>query len=273
MSLVAISDLHVRHLENRAFTEALRPESDDDWLLVAGDVAETADDILWAMELLAKRFSTVVWVPGNHDLWTVPADPVRLRGEARYQYLVTALRDLGVHTPEDPYPTWHGPHGPVVVAPLFVLYDHTFRPEGASTKEEALAVAHASGVVCTDEYLLHPDPHPSRDAWCRERLAVTRARLDALPQDTPTVLVNHWPLVREPTRILRYPEFAQWCGTEETADWHTRYRARAVVYGHLHIPRTIVVDDVPHIEVSLGYPREWGPRPQPPQGPRPILPG
>ncbi|MCY9784175.1 metallophosphoesterase [Nocardiopsis sp. EMB25] len=272
MSLVAISDLHVRHGENRAFTEALRPESDDDWLLVAGDVAETADDILWAMELLSKRFSTVVWVPGNHDLWTVPTDPVRLRGLARYEYLVRALRDLGVHTPEDPYPVWEGPDGPVVVAPLFLLYDHTFRPEGTRTKEEALAVAHDAGVVCTDEYLLHPDPYPGRDAWCRARLDYTRGRLDALPQGAPTVLVNHWPMVREPTRVLRYPEFAQWCGTEETADWHVRYRARAVVYGHLHIPRTIVVDGVPHIEVSLGYPREWGPRPAPPEGPRRVLP-
>ena len=53
-----------------------------------------------------------------------------------------------------------------------------------------------------------------------------------------------------------YPEFAQWCGTERTADWHVRYRAVAVVYGHLHIPRTTWYDGVPFREVSLGYPRE-----------------
>lgn len=272
MSLLAISDLHVRHEDNRAFTESLKPRSGDDWLLVAGDVAETTTDILWAMELLSERFSTVVWVPGNHDLWTTPGDPVQLRGQERYLHLVESLRALGVHTPEDPYPIWHGPDGPVVVAPLFVLYDHTFRPEGTRTKEEALAVAYEAGVVCTDQYLLHPDPYPGRDAWCRARLEYTRRRLDALDPEVPTVLVNHYPLVREPTRVLHYPEFAQWCGTEATADWHVRYRARAVVYGHLHIPRTITVDGVPHIEVSLGYPREWGPRPHPPEGPRQILP-
>jgi hypothetical protein len=32
----------------------------------------------------------------------------------------------------------------------------------------------------------------------------------------PTVLVNHYPLMREPTRILRHPAFARWCGTEAT---------------------------------------------------------
>ena len=57
--------------------------------------------------------------------------------------------------------------------------------------------------------------------------------------------------------MLRYPEFAQWCGTERTADWHLRFRAAAVVYGHLHIPRTTWHDGVRFEEVSLGYPREW----------------
>lgn len=272
MGLFGISDLHVRYEANRELTERLRPVSDDDWLIVAGDVADTAHEVVDTMRLLASRFATVVWVPGNHDLWTLPRDPVQERGQDRYRLLVRELRALGVHTPEDPYPVWEGPEGPVVVAPLFVGYDHTFRPEGARTKQEALAIAHASGVVCTDEYLLHPDPYPSRDAWCRARLEYTRARLDELDPALPTVLVNHYPLLREPTRVLHHPEFAQWCGTEATADWHVRYRARAVVYGHLHIPRTITVDGVPHIEVSLGYPREWRPRPAPPRVPRPILP-
>ena len=53
------------------------------------------------------------------------------------------------------------------------------------------------------------------------------------------------------------PEFSLWCGTTETADWHTRYNAVCSVYGHLHIPRTTWYDDVRFEEVSVGYPREW----------------
>ena len=75
----------------------------------------------------------------------------------------------------------------------------------------------------------------------------------------PLVLVNHWPLVREPTRVLRFPEFAQWCGTDLVADWHLRFHVAAVVYGHLHIPRTTVYDGVPFLEVSLGYPGSGAP--------------
>jgi 3',5'-cyclic AMP phosphodiesterase CpdA len=269
--LLAVSDLHVAYAENREILEGLRPGSDQDWLLVAGDVGERVADIEWALRTLRERYAVVVWAPGNHELWTPRDDPVQLRGEERYRHLVDLCRRIGVLTPEDPYPVWQGDGGPVTIAPLFLLYDYTFRPPGTSTKEEGLAYAHGTGVVCTDEVLLHPDPYPTRDAWCHARVAGTEPRLAAAAA-TPTVLVNHFPLVREPTRILRYPEFAQWCGTELTADWHTRFNAAAVVYGHLHIPRTTWYDGVRFEEVSLGYPREWRRRGAVPDPVRQILP-
>ncbi|WP_372463803.1 metallophosphoesterase family protein [Streptomyces pinistramenti] len=270
--LVAVSDLHVRYTENRDIVEQLAPESDEDWLLVAGDVGEHIDDIRWALTRLSERFAKVVWVPGNHELWTPNSDPVQLRGVARYEHLVEICRELGVVSPEDPYPVWEGEGGPAVIAPLFLLYDYSFRPAGTDTKEAALAVAHDAGVVCSDEYFLHPDPYPTRDAWCRARLAATEARLAGIPEELPTILVNHFPLVREPLRPLRYPEFSLWCGSEATADWPRRFRAATVVYGHLHIPRLLTCDGVPHQEVSLGYPREWRGRAKEPGRPVQILP-
>jgi len=256
-TLLAISDLHVSHRENLAIVDRLRPRSTGDWLIVAGDVAEKVDDIVSTLRLLRERFSTVIWTPGNHELWTTSSDPVQLRGVPRYAHLVELIREVGVITPEDPYPVWDNGNGPVIVAPLFLSYDYTFRPAGTSTKDESLAVARESGVVCTDEFFLHPDPYPSREAWCEARVRLTEKRLAECDPDLPMVLANHYPLVREPTRVLRHPEFAQWCGTELTADWHLRFNTAAMVYGHLHIPRTTVHDGVRFEEVSLGYPREW----------------
>jgi len=143
------------------------------------------------------------------------------------------------------------------VVPLFVLYDYTFRPDGARSKDEALARARAAHVMAVDERLLHPDPHPTREAWCHARVAESERRLAELDPGMSTVLAAHFPLVREPTLVLRHPEFAIWCGTERTADWHLRYNASAAVYGHLHIPRTTWYDGVRFEEVSVGYPREW----------------
>ncbi|MFF7333078.1 metallophosphoesterase [Streptomyces sp. NPDC008150] len=270
--LLAISDLHVGHDENRALVEAMRPSSEGDWLIVAGDVAETVEDVRWALATLTDRFRRVIWTPGNHELWAHPSDPVTLRGVARYEHMVALCRALGVTTPEDPYPVWTGPGGPVAVAPLFLGYDYSFLPPGCATKEQGLAYARGTGVVCTDEYVLHPDPYPTREAWCRARVAATERRLGELPDDMPVVLANHYPLHRHPTDVLWYPEFAMWCGTTLTDDWHRRFPVAAVVYGHLHIPRTTHHEGVRFEEVSVGYPREWRKRSEPPGRPRRILP-
>jgi 3',5'-cyclic AMP phosphodiesterase CpdA len=270
--LMALSDLHVAFPENRKIISDLQPGSAGDWLLLAGDIGELYADIEWALGTLSERFATVIWTPGNHDLWTHSRDPLRLRGEERYRHLVERCRSLGVITPEDPYRVWEGAEGPVTVAPVFLLYDYSFLPDGALTKKQGLAYAYETGVVCTDESLLHPDPYPSREAWCWSRVEATERRLAARDPALPVVFVNHYPLVREPTRVLRYPQFAQWCGTTRTGDWHVKYNAAAVVYGHLHIPRTTWHDGVRFEEVSIGYPREWRRREAVPGVPRQILP-
>lgn len=270
--LLALSDLHVAYPENREIIENLRPESEADWLVLAGDVGELFADIEWALRTLSERFATVVWVPGNHELWTHPGDPVRLRGNERYGHLVQLCRSLGVVTPEDPYRVWDGPDGAVTIVPLFLLYDYTFLPDGALTKKQGLSLAYETGVVCSDESLLHPDPYPSREAWCWARIEASERRLATRDPALPVIFVNHYPLIRQPTRVLRYPQFAQWCGTTRTADWHLRFNAAAVIYGHLHIPRTTWHDGVPFEEVSIGYPREWQRRQVRPGVPRQIRP-
>ncbi|MFE0649502.1 metallophosphoesterase family protein [Streptomyces sp. NPDC059534] len=271
-AVYAVSDLHVRYPANRAFVARLRPRTDHDWLIVAGDVGEFAADVEWALRTLADRFHTVVWAPGNHELWTPPTDPVQLRGEQRYLHLVALCRRLGVVTPEDPWPVWRGEGGPVAIVPLHLLYDHTLLPAGTATTEEALARARAADIVSTDEVHLHTDPYPGVADWCRARVELTERRLAALDPELPTVLVNHFPLTAHPTRTLHHPEFALWCGARRTAHWHRRYHALAVVYGHLHIPRTHFVDGVRCEEVSVGYPREWRARGEQPPAPRRILP-
>jgi 3',5'-cyclic AMP phosphodiesterase CpdA len=271
--LLAISDLHVAHPPNRRFVEGLTPADRGDWLIVAGDVGDSPADVEWALSLLAGRFERVIWAPGNHELLCPREPDGEPRGDLRYRALVEICRRHGVLSPEDPYPVWEGPGGPALVAPLFLLYDYSFGDGTGAGKEEALRRAYDAGVVCVDEFLLDPRPYPSREEWCRARVAETEARLGRCPPELPTVLVNHFPLTQAPTRVLRHPEFAQWCGTRLTADWHRRFRALAVVYGHLHIPRTTEEDGVRFEEVSLGYPREPGHARRLAAGPRRVLAG
>ena len=227
----------------------------DDWLIVAGDIGELPAYLTLALEILMPRFARVIWTPGNHDLWSPPAEPGRTRGQARYDELVKICRDGGALTPEDEFPEWPDDPGTFVV-PLFLLYDYSFHPPEIADAG-AVAWARETNVVCGDEQMLSPEPWPSRTAWCHARCDAAEKRLDALPAGARTVLVNHWPLRYDLARPPRVPRFSVWCGTTRTEDWGQRYRARAVVSGHLHLRTTLVRHGIRYEEVSLGYPRDW----------------
>jgi 3',5'-cyclic AMP phosphodiesterase CpdA len=259
MKIYAVADLHLGHPENREAMAGIVPRKDH-WLILAGDVAERISDVEFALATLLPRFKQVVWVPGNHELWTSPGNGERERGQARYDRLVSLCRSYGVLTPEDPYPVISAGGERIRIAPLFLLYDYSFRPDEIPV-EDAVAWAKESGVVCTDELLLHPDPFPSRPAWCHARCNLTEARLAECNDGLPTILVNHFPLRQDLARTPAVPRFSPWCGTRRTTDWHLRFNARVVVSGHLHIRSTKYRDGVRFEEVSLGYPRQWRNKP------------
>ena len=159
-SLFAVSDLHSSYAANRRIVDDMRPESDDDWLIVAGDVDENFGDIERALRLLRQRYAKVIWTPGNHELWTLRQDPVQLRGEARYQALVQMCQHNDILTPEDEFADLAGPERSYddraalpALRPLLARARH-------ENEEGVLEYAYRTGVVCTDEMMLHPDPYP-----------------------------------------------------------------------------------------------------------------
>lgn len=253
--LYAISDLHVGYAENRQLITSFATRHVDDWLLVAGDVGEIFSDIVETLRSLTNSFAKVIWTPGNHELWSHPRDPVQLKGVDRYDALVSACRELGVLTPEDDYQMWNGAAHPHVIAPLLTLYDYSWRPPHL-TKAESLAWAKASGVYCTDEYFLQPEPYACVSDWCETRVRETSERLESVDPLIPLILLNHFPLTPRVVRRLRHPQFAQWCGTERTEAWHRRFNVAAVITGHLHIPHIYQEEGTLFMEASYGYPRE-----------------
>ena len=255
MKLYAISDLHVRYEHNRQALLWL-PSYPEDWLILGGDIGDTLGDLEFALATLVPRFRQVVWVPGNHELWVLPSDPIGLRGEAKYHALVSLCRAYNVLTPEAPYAYWTGPNTTYVIAPLFLLYDYSFRPDDIA-EADAVNWAMESDVLCMDELLLSPEPYASRQAWCESRCRLTEARLSQIPAEYPLVLINHFPLRRDLVRLSRIPRFSLWCGTRRTELWHQQFNVAVVVTGHLHMRATDWRDGVRFEEVSLGYPQNW----------------
>jgi Icc-related predicted phosphoesterase len=254
MKLYAISDLHIDHQINYQALSML-PTFSEDWLIIAGDTCTTVEHLCTALSYLTQRFAQVLWVPGNHDLWS-GVSGITEQGVEKYHQLVSACRDFGVLTPEDPYPLWPGEGEEHILVPLFTLYDYSFRPPEVPF-DSAVDWAAETGVVCTDEYYLKPTPYSSRQAWCQARCEYSEQRLRQLPSDIPKVLINHYPLRQDLVRLTRIPRFSIWCGTRRTEDWHRRFNVSVVVSGHLHIRATDYREGVRFEEVSLGYPRNW----------------
>jgi len=257
LKLFAVSDLHVDHRINLEALRAL-PDHGGDWLITGGDICTHHHHLRETLDVLCDRFARVFWVPGNHELWSSRAGenlPLE-RGTAKYRAQVAICREYGVATPEDPFVPWP-PDPALLIAPLFIGYDYSFRPDDIPL-EEAINWAMESGVLCSDEKLLEPEPYASIVEWCTARLAYTTARLDAVPPGSRLILVNHFPLRRDLVRLMkRLDRFVIWCGTRQTEDLHQKYPVEVVVSGHLHVPATDYRDGVRFEEVSLGYPRNW----------------
>ena len=272
--LFAIADLHLGHNVNSEEWQKLRPQSPGSGLILAGDLGESSAHLDAAFTKAKECFEHVFWVPGNHELYTMPStssvsksDTDQLRGEAKYLAFVELARSHSVLTPEDPWMVWKGKPGEeAIIALCFTLYDYSFRPEEVK-REKALEWALEKDVEATDEALLHPDPYDSRDAWCHALCDKWERKFSDYTNshpNVPFVIVNHWPLREDLVYIPLIPRFSLWCGTKRSSDWHRKKRfgaayggAKAAVTGHLHVRRTDHLEGCRFEEVSLGYPRQW----------------
>lgn len=255
MKLYAISDLHLANKSNRDALHSILPHNED-WLILAGDTGETVEHLKLALAILTPKFRQIIWVPGNHDLWTIPLNNDGLKGEYKYKSLVNICRTYNVITPEDEYPQIKLKDKYYVIAPTFTLYDYSYRPDSVNY-ENAVDWAAESGVVCTDEDLLIPSPHNSIKEWCHIRCKYTELKLDKIPSSIPIIFVNHYPIIEKFAILPRFPRFTLWCGTKYTQNWLKKYNIKNVVYGHTHIRLSIYWEDIKFDEVSLGYPRDW----------------
>lgn len=257
MKLWAISDLHLDYRTNQGALPELQA-GPHDWLITGGDLCTRPDHLRQALDTMCARFDRVFWVPGNHELWSCPNPDNKdeqLRGVAKYHHLVDVCREFHVLTPEDPFITWPDPDNPVVIAPLFIPYDYSFRPPDVPL-EGAVQWAMEEGILCRDEKLIDTHPYPDMLSWCDARLSESRRRLEEWGNQ-PKVIVNHFPLREDLVRLWRIPRFSIWCGTKQTEAFHSRYHAKVVISGHLHMRATDYRDGVRFEEVSLGYPQHW----------------
>lgn len=240
MRVFAISDLHLDYAANREWLQQLpQHEYNDDVLILAGDVSDRLNLLEDAFRALTKRFATVLFVPGNHDLWI---NRERLPDSfAKLDAVLAATREHGVRT--DIYR-----EGELAIVPLLGWYDYSF-----GTADDYLKAAWADYRNC--QWPGHDDISLTR--FFTEQNPST---LSSALQDAQRIITFSHFLPRIDVMPGRIPEkhrkIYPVLGTTILESQLRELGSRVHVYGHSHVNRHVTIDGVTYINNAFGYPSE-----------------
>jgi predicted phosphodiesterase len=237
MRLFLGSDFHVDYRENLTWLENLSvSDFTDDVLIVAGDLSDDIDLVRRCFDILVPRYKQLLFLPGNHDLWT--ARNGRGPSFEKFDLLNEICNDYGIDT--KPLAI-----GKTLIVPLLAWYDYSFGEPGPTIRRGWM-----------DFYKCN---------WEGLKPAQVAERFDALnviPDTTgfeAVYSVSHF-VPRLDLMPARYPEkhkaLFPVLGTDRL---ETRIRALGSskhFYGHSHLNRNKVLDGVTYINTAFGYPSE-----------------
>lgn len=240
MRIFAISDLHLDYAANREWLQQLPlHEYNDDVLILAGDVSDRLILLDEAFKTLVRRFATVLFVPGNHDLWTT-RERVHNSFE-KLDALFAAAAEHGVRT--DMFRD-----GNLAIVPLLGWYDYSFGPA-----DDYLKAAWADYRACQ---------WPGYDDIALTRFFTERNPTSSSPllQDAKQIISFSHFLPRidlMPDRIPdKHRKIYPVLGTTVLDTQLRALGSRMHIYGHSHVNRRVTIEGVTYINNAFGYPAE-----------------
>jgi predicted phosphodiesterase len=240
MRVFAVSDLHLDYASNREWLAQLsQHEYQNDALILAGDISDKLNLLAEGFKVLTDRFSAVLYVPGNHDLW-VSRDGIRDSIE-KFEVVRETAIEQGVHV--DPYR-----RGGLVIAPLLGWYDYSFgEPDdfllGAWVDYRACRWPEGYDDVAVTRFFTNRNPVASPETDGADKIITFShflPRIDLMPDRIPS---RHRKI---------YPVLGSTILDKQLRQWGSSMH----VYGHSHVNRHITVDGVTYINNAFGYPSE-----------------
>lgn len=242
MRVFATSDLHVDHSENRAWLTRLSLQDfAADLLICAGDISHSLDDLGRTLADLRRRFSTVCYVPGNHELWVKGSSG--LTSLQKVEKIEQLAMNEGIST--DPV---HLPD--VSVVPLYGWYDFSFgqpSPDLMGRWADFQFCAWPEGltqVEITQSFLSRNERFLdlNQKDWNQKPVISFShfvPRSDLLPENSAGA------------NFLR-PVL----GSQFIESQIRKLGSCMHIYGHYHVNNRRELDGVTYINNALGYPRE-----------------
>lgn len=239
MRVFAVSDIHVDYEVNARWIENLSiTEYQNDVLILAGDVSDSLSLLERCFNTLARRFMKVLFVPGNHDLWVIRAEP-SLTSLQKLATVRTLAQNCGVSMS-----TFQRNH--LTIVPLMSWYDYSF---GLPTDElmqmwmdyRACRWPEGFGVEEITTHFLEMNT-------CERRAA--HETIISFSHFLPRIEVM--PVYIPARARALYPVL----GTRRL-DQQIRQLGSAIhVYGHSHVNRKVTIDGVLYVNNAFAYPQE-----------------
>jgi predicted phosphodiesterase len=244
MRIFAISDIHVDYPANAKWLASLSlVDYRDDLLVLAGDVAHSSSLLQWGFSILAARFKTVLFVPGNHDLWVLDEDKGRTSLE-KFDDVLRIARLNGISVEEFN-------SGTLSILPLFGWYDYSFGEPSEELKSSWMDYyacrwpADIGAVQIAAHFAGLNAGHLERARSlidCRKIITFSHflPRVDLMPSGVSRSVRELYPvlgstLIEKQLRLLK---------------------SNVHVYGHSHFNRSVVLNCVLYINNAFGYPYE-----------------
>jgi predicted phosphodiesterase len=240
--IFAISDLHVDYPENRRWLDNVsRLDYQNDLLIVAGDVTDTLHLLAQSLSALRNRFSEVLFIPGNHDLWVVRSKLGNSLDQLNQIKAIT--RDCGVRM--EPY---HRSH--LSIVPLYGWYDYSFGSPDAMLLNtwadySACKWPDGSDALGITRFFLDLN-----DAWianCKtaaNQLVISFShflpRIDLMPSFIPDARKSLYAVL----------------GTSLLESQIRQLGSKIHVYGHSHVNNQVRKDQTLYLNNAFGYPHE-----------------
>jgi predicted phosphodiesterase len=239
MRIFALSDIHVDYDANLRWVHGLsRADYREDVLILAGDISHRRRLLAECLEALSARFGTLLFVPGNHDLWVAGEPPEKHSLEKFAEVMRTAADCGAISAPVE--------RGDTLLAPLLSWYDYSF----AAPDEELMRMwadfracrwpeGYDAPRIAAHFAAMNPAPPPRRP-----RRVITYShflpRIDLVPALLPR----------------KYRMLDPVLGSEDLDTELRRFSPDIHVYGHSHINRSLRIDGVRYVNNAYGYPQE-----------------
>ncbi|MFK3648761.1 metallophosphoesterase [Lysobacter enzymogenes] len=239
MRVFALSDLHVDYPDNARWLRSLSAQDyREDLLILAGDLTHRRPLLAWCLGEFVRHFATVLFVPGNHDLWVVGEAAPKTSLDKFAEVAATAF-ECGVSMkPHLAGRTWF--------APLLGWYDYSFGEPG-----EELRRSWSDFVACR----WPPGYEPAQ--VCAHFLSMNALEV---PRGVERVISFSHFLPRidlvPPYVPARHRMLDPVLGSAGLDAQLRRLGSGLHVYGHSHINRSVRIDGVDYVNNAFGYPNE-----------------